>query len=125
LADEEGIAQILLNLLTNAEKYSDTRREIEVVLGEDELSLWVDVMDRGVGIDSGDRERIFREFYRGDDSLTARAQGAGLGLSISRNIARDHRGDLFVLPREGGGSVFRLLLPRTSEKSVSREEEIT
>ncbi len=124
LADEEGIAQILLNLLTNAEKYSDTRKEIEIYLGGDETSVWVDVMDRGIGIASGDRERIFLEFYRVDDSLTSRAQGAGLGLSISRNIARDHRGDLFTLPREGGGSVFRLLLPRKDGKDISREEAV-
>ena len=116
LADPEGVAQILLNLLTNAEKYSDTHKEVVVRLGEDERRVWIEVMDRGVGIAPRNRERIFQEFYRVDDSLTSRAQGAGLGLSISRNIARDHGGDLVVLPREGGGSIFRLLLPRRGER---------
>ena len=116
LADREGIAQILLNLLTNGEKYSDTRKEMSIRLGGDERWVWIEVMDRGIGIAPRNRERIFQEFYRVDDSLTSRAQGAGLGLSISRNIARDHGGDLVVLPREGGGSIFRLLLPRRREK---------
>ena len=122
-ADEEGIAQILLNLLTNAEKYSEDRREIQVILGMDESFAWVDVMDRGIGIAPEEGEKIFREFYRTDDSLTSKTQGAGLGLSISRNIARDHRGDLRFFPREGGGSVFRLLLPRSEEISRFREED--
>ncbi len=116
LADREGIAQILLNLLTNAEKYSDTQKEVVVRLKGDERWVWIEVMDRGIGIAPKERERIFREFYRVDDSLTSRAQGAGLGLSISRNIALDHGGDLVVLPREGGGSIFRLVLPRTRER---------
>ncbi len=63
------------------------------------------------GLQEKERERIFREFFRVDDSLTARVQGTGLGLTIARRIARDHGGELAHRPREGGGSDFVLSLP--------------
>jgi signal transduction histidine kinase len=56
-------------------------------------------------------EKIFQEFVRGDDSLTSPVSGTGLGLSIARDIARRHGGDVIYAPREGGGSVFTLVLP--------------
>ena len=74
-------------------------------------SLVIDVKDRGIGVPAAERERIFREFYRVDESLSAPVRGSGLGLTIARRILRDLGGDVVHVPREGGGSVFRITLP--------------
>jgi signal transduction histidine kinase len=114
-ADPEALKQVLLNLLTNAEKYSADRKEISVEVtpgqGQDGAVL-LRVRDRGIGIAEKDRERIFREFYRVNDSLASGVQGTGLGLTIARRIVRDLGGDITCEPREGGGSDFIVRLPR-------------
>jgi len=110
-ADEEAVKQAALNLMSNAEKYSEARREVEVeiaVLGGQAL---LRVKDRGVGISPAQAKKLFQEFYRADESLTSRTKGTGLGLSIARRLARDQGGDITYAPREGGGSVFEIRLP--------------
>ncbi|MBE3063994.1 MAG: HAMP domain-containing histidine kinase [Spirochaetes bacterium] len=110
-ADPEALKQVLLNLLSNAEKYSGAVKEIEVEVAREPGAVVAHVRDRGIGVAEKNRQRIFREFYRVDDSLTARVQGTGLGLTIARRIARDHGGELAHRPRDGGGSDFSLSLP--------------
>jgi len=68
-------------------------------------------MDRGTGVPSGSEQRIFEQFYRAHDSLASGIQGCGLGLTLARQIARGHGGDVTYLAREGGGSCFVLRLP--------------
>ena len=110
-ADPESLKQSVLNLLSNAEKYAGKRKVIEVEIHKVESWVCVDVMDRGNGVPPSQAKRIFEEFYRVDDSLAAKVRGSGLGLSITRRILRDHGGDVLYLPREGGGSIFRIQLP--------------
>jgi signal transduction histidine kinase len=112
-ADEEALRQVLINLLSNAEKYSPEKKEIEVEIeiGRERGLVFIRVKDRGIGIPASESERIFKEFYRVDDSLTSRVKGTGLGLTIARRIVRDHGGDLAYLPREKGGSIFQIQLP--------------
>ena len=110
-ADEEAIRQALLNLLSNAEKYSAAEKSIEVEITRAEGDVRIDVKDRGPGVPPAEAGRIFKEFYRVDRSLASRVPGSGLGLTIARRIARDHGGDVEYRPREGGGSVFRIILP--------------
>jgi len=110
-ADEEAIKQALVNLLSNAEKYSDRLKEIDVSVRSEGRRGVASVSDRGIGIPSGEAEKIFGEFYRVDDTLTSRVKGTGLGLTIARRIARDHGGDIVYEGREGGGSTFKLVLP--------------
>jgi two-component system osmolarity sensor histidine kinase EnvZ len=62
-----------------------------------------------------EREKIFREFYRVDDSLSSGVQGTGLGLTIARRIARDHGGEITCAPRDGGGTDFVVRLPAGEE----------
>jgi signal transduction histidine kinase len=114
-ADEEAVKQSLLNLLSNAEKYSAGTKSIEVEARCEGGRVVVDVMDRGIGVPAAERERIFKEFYRVDQALTAPVRGSGLGLTIARRILRDMGGDLVCLPREGSGSLFRILLPEAGE----------
>jgi signal transduction histidine kinase len=88
-----------------------------VLLRREEPWVCIDVMDRGRGVPAAQARQIFQEFYRGDDSLTAKVRGSGLGLSITRRILRDHGGDVLYLPREGGGSIFRIQLPAAGQRS--------
>ncbi len=109
--DPEALAQVLLNLIGNAEKYSGQRREIAVELAREAGKVRIRVLDRGRGIPPGAVRHLFKEFYRADDSLTNPVQGTGLGLAIARRIVRDHGGELAYLPRPGGGSIFQVELP--------------
>jgi signal transduction histidine kinase len=110
-ADSEALKQVLLNLLSNAEKYSAERKEIVVSVTREPEAVLITVNDRGIGIQEKDREKVFREFYRVDDSLSSGVQGTGLGLTIARRIARDHEGDITCAPRDGGGTSFVVRLP--------------
>ncbi|OGD28608.1 MAG: hypothetical protein A2Y56_01930 [Candidatus Aminicenantes bacterium RBG_13_63_10] len=111
-ADEEAVKQAALNLLSNAEKYSGTGREVEVEMGGQGGQAFLRVKDRGAGVAPAQAKKLFQEFYRADDSLTARTKGTGLGLSIARRLIRDQGGDVTYAPRPGGGSVFEIRLPR-------------
>jgi signal transduction histidine kinase len=109
--DEESLKQVLLNLLSNAEKYSEEKKRIDVDITGTGDSILINVKDRGTGISAPEAKKIFKEFYRVDDSLTSRVRGSGLGLPIARRIVRDHGGDIHYFPRDGGGSVFQIRLP--------------
>jgi len=111
-ADEEALRQAVINLLSNAENYSDATREIEVEVASAAGETFLRVFDRGVGVPRQQAKKIFQEFYRADDSLTARTKGTGLGLTIARRLVRDQGGDLIYAARPGGGSLFEIRLPR-------------
>jgi signal transduction histidine kinase len=112
--DADALAQILVNLLSNAEKYSGESREISLRLRAAPLPLphaELQVLDCGPGVPKGYEEKIFEQFYRAHDSLSSGIQGSGLGLTLARQIARAHGGELNYAAREGGGSSFTLTLP--------------
>ena len=113
-ADTDAIAQIIVNLLSNAEKYSNGEKKIVIEAKRREGPLpcaEVKILDRGTGVPRGCEERIFEKFYRAHDSLSSGIQGSGLGLTLARQIARAHGGDVIYEPREAGGSCFSLRLP--------------
>ena len=120
--DADALSQIVVNLLSNAEKYSNGQKEItlQLILNQSPLPhAEVRVLDRGSGVPPGSGEKIFEKFYRAHDSLASGIQGSGLGLTIARQIARAHGGDLAYEPRAGGGSCFILRLPvSTAEKTA-------
>jgi signal transduction histidine kinase len=112
--DADALSQVIVNLLSNAEKYSNGGKEIMLQTGRRESPLpyaEIKVLDRGMGVPHGSEEKIFEKFYRAHDSLSSGVQGSGLGLTIARQIARAHGGDVVYEPREGGGSCFCLRLP--------------
>ena len=111
LGDDDALAQILVNLLSNAEKYSTERKDIQLHTWLEDGSIKVSVLDRGTGVPTSDARKIFEAFYRAHDSLSSGIQGSGLGLTLARQIAQAHGGELAYEPREGGGSRFTLSLP--------------
>ena len=112
--DRDALAQVVVNLLSNAEKYSDSRKEVALHVAQPTAPLpcvEVRVLDRGLGVPAGAGEKIFEQFYRAHDSLSNGIQGSGLGLTLARQIARAHGGDVVYESRDGGGSCFTLRLP--------------
>ena len=112
VTDRDAVEQIVLNLLDNACKYAGDGREALVTLRPRTAGgAEVLVSDRGPGVPAAHRERIFEKFHRVDETLTAEKGGAGLGLSIARQLARGLGGELRYQARAGGGSEFVLELP--------------
>ncbi len=117
LADEEALGQAVLNLLSNAEKYSPETKRLEIEVSRSGGFVRIEVRDRGVGIPPAAAGKIFKEFFRVDQSLAAPVSGSGLGLTIARRIIRDHGGDIEYRPREDGGSIFTMSLPEAKDAS--------
>jgi signal transduction histidine kinase len=111
-ADHEKVQQIVLNLLTNSIKFTDDGGRIEMTCREDEESVAINVSDTGRGIAPDKLAAIFDPFVQVDARLTRTHEGVGLGLAISRDLARGMRGDLLVESTPGKGSTFTLRLPR-------------
>jgi signal transduction histidine kinase len=104
--DPRLLKRLFRNLLQNAAVHGSAEApEVTISSGKNEVS--VSICDRGPGVSEGDREKIFEPFYRG----RASAGGAGLGLTLVRQIAERHVGSVRCLPREGGGACFEVLLP--------------
>jgi signal transduction histidine kinase len=116
--DDDALAQVMLNLLSNAEKYSTEQKSVSVSLAVDrERRARLSVEDRGRGVPSGFEKKIFEQFVRAHDSLADAVPGAGLGLTLARQIVRAHRGEIWYEPREGGGSRFLVELPIKTDES--------
>jgi signal transduction histidine kinase len=109
-ADPARLRQVLLNLLSNALKFTDAG-EVSLSLEVANGDALIAVRDSGVGIDAADLERIFEPFTQLDASYTRSRGGAGLGLSVSRGLALLMGGDLWAVSEPGRGSVFTLRLP--------------
>ena len=109
--DVTKMRQILLNLLTNAVKFTD-RGTVRCHLRSDAHAIVVDVSDTGRGIVADDLQHVFEVFWQGGSVERERPEGVGLGLSVSRQLARLLGGDITVVSVQGQGSTFSLRLPR-------------
>jgi PAS domain S-box-containing protein len=123
-ADKTRVRQVLLNLLTNAVKYTEQGR-VAVSVSRDDGYVVVSVADTGIGIPLEYRETIFEEFGRVDASTTRKVDGLGLGLSISRRLVELHGGQIWLESEVGIGSVFHFSLPVDGHLSTFVEEEVT
>src|SRR5213595_1405033 len=112
--DATRIRQLILNLLTNAVKYTPAGGSVRLQLGPANGKLTLSVADTGIGIAPGDLPHIFDRFWRADSARTRTGErsGAGLGLAICKWIAEAHGGRIDVVSRPGRGTTFTVTLPR-------------
>lgn len=111
-ADREKLQQILINLLSNAIKFTPVGGSIALACAPAGPMVQMSVRDTGVGIDPDAMDTIFEPFVQVDRSLTNLTEGAGLGLAISRELARGMGGELVAESTPGEGSTFTLTMPR-------------
>lgn len=109
--DKDAIREVVLNLLSNAIKYSGDEKFVTVLVGVDRQNLFIEVADRGIGIDMTDHDRIYDKFFRVDEALTRRVEGTGLGLAICKEIVQAHKGRIVVESARGKGSRFTVYIP--------------
>ncbi|MEO5800986.1 MAG: HAMP domain-containing sensor histidine kinase [Gemmatimonadales bacterium] len=112
--DPPRIRQLLMNLVTNAVKYTPANGKVSIRLTSTPDAAVLTVADTGIGIAPGDLENVFERFWRADParSRTGERPGTGLGLAISKWIAEAHGGTIEVQSRPGRGSIFTVTLPR-------------
>jgi signal transduction histidine kinase len=111
LGDGDRIVTIISNLLENAIKYSPAGGKIQCIVSAADGEAHVQVIDHGVGIAPSDLPRLFNRFERIQNRKTGHVSGAGIGLYLSRELARQHGGDIRVESADGSGSTFTLALP--------------
>ncbi len=117
--DERRLTQVLLNLVGNAVKFTETG-EVAIEAAAGDGCFVVSVADSGPGIAAADQQRIFEEFQQADTSSTRRTGGTGLGLSIARRIVELHGGRLGVESAPGRGSTFTFTVPVRVERPATR-----
>ena len=110
-ADEDRIAQVLTNLMSNAAKFSPPGGTVEVKIGRAGHNVRVEVADHGPGIAEEFQDRIFGKFAQADSSSTRRREGTGLGLSIAKAIVDKHGGGIGFTTEPGAGTTFYFELP--------------
>ena len=110
--DRDAVKQSLTNLIDNAIKYSQKRREIDVRIVEGENQIEIQIQDRGVGIPEEEQLKIFQDFYRSPEAARQFPGGVGLGLKIVKHIMEAHNGKVQVRSKHGRGSMFSLIFVR-------------
>ncbi len=117
--DRDALDQVMMNLIDNATKYAGQGGCLSICLSAEKGQLLIRVTDQGPGVPVDFRGRLFSKFQRADDSLTTSKPGSGLGLSIARQLARDHGGDVHYEPGAKRGSCFCITLPRKDQTDAS------
>jgi signal transduction histidine kinase len=105
------VKQIVLNLLTNAVKFTSSGGRVTLETKHDGAGVVVSVRDTGVGIAPVDQARVFEEFTQAGTAATSGQEGTGLGLALSRRLVELHGGKIWVESEPGKGSTFSFTLP--------------
>jgi PAS domain S-box-containing protein len=113
--DRDKVALCVHNLIGNAIKYTPEGGEVTIAMEYDEKQLAISVTDTGIGISEEDAAKIFERFYRANDPRVEQITGTGLGLTLAREIARLHGGDITVKSELNKGSTFTIALPGVAE----------
>ncbi len=115
-SDRQKVKQVVLNLLTNAIKFTPEGHVKVVVREDDNGEVRIAVQDSGIGIAAADQAKVFEDFRQADNSVTREYGGAGLGLAICRRLAKMLDGRIELKSQPGEGSVFTLVIPRRGER---------
>src|SRR5436190_1696904 len=116
-SDRQKVKQIVLNLLTNAIKFTPQGQvRVRLRADDDTRELRIAVEDTGIGIAQEDHDKVFEDFRQADSSVTREYGGAGLGLAICRRLAKMLDGRIELQSRPGGGSTFTLVIPRRGRR---------
>ena len=109
--DPEAVSEAVINLIDNAVKYSSEKQEVTISTGSSNRYVFIEVSDKGVGIDENDQKKIFDKFYRVSTGSVHNVKGTGLGLSLVKHIIDAHKGKITVTSKVNEGSSFKILLP--------------
>lgn len=121
--DTDKMERVILNLISNAIKFSDQNGEIFVNLLDKDSTVEISVKDTGGGIEKQNLDNIFNRFYQEDKSLSRKAEGSGIGLSLVKSLVEMHGGNIIVESEVNKGSIFKVELPaRTIESQKFREQ---
>ena len=115
--NQEQVTAAVANLVANAVSYSEPDSTVLVSTRTDDERVEISVVDQGIGIPTGEIDRIFERFYRVDPARHRSTGGTGLGLSIVKHVAATHGGEVRVWSVEGQGSTFTLTLPRRKQEA--------
>ncbi|MBS3794309.1 MAG: PAS domain S-box protein [Candidatus Thorarchaeota archaeon] len=110
-ADERKTSQIILNLVSNAHKYTPPGGNITVTAASEADYVRVDVSDNGIGLSDEEMEKLFSKFFRAENPQTTKIDGTGLGLWITRSFVEMQGGEIFVESEPGNGSTFSFTIP--------------
>jgi signal transduction histidine kinase len=122
-ADGKLVLQILLNLVSNAVKFSHHGREVDVTISVSDRSVLMRVRDEGIGIPASDVERVLRPFEQVENSLTRQHSGTGLGLPYAVKLAELHGGALWIESQVNVGTSVTVALPRDRFIAVRQAPE--
>ncbi|WP_337866414.1 HAMP domain-containing sensor histidine kinase [Ignavibacterium sp.] len=109
--DTEALSEAIINLIDNAVKYSDNRKEVILKTGVNNNSVFIEVIDKGIGIAAEEQKKIFDKFYRVSSGLIHNVKGTGIGLSLVKQIVEAHKGRIELKSNPGEGSTFRIIIP--------------
>jgi two-component system phosphate regulon sensor histidine kinase PhoR len=120
MADPNAISMAFFNLIDNAVKYSGDRKQVTVSVSQSNGFVDLAVQDEGLGIAEAERQKIFEKFFRGSSAGVARVRGSGIGLTITKQVAEMHGGEVRVESEVGRGSTFTLRIPIRKEPEPAR-----
>ena len=115
--DAEALVTVLVNLLDNAHKYTENDKQITLRASRSNGQIRFEVEDNGIGLFRREAKKVFDRFHQVDQSLTRRAGGCGLGLSIVQFIVKAHGGSVSVSSQPDQGSTFTVILPAIDDTS--------
>jgi len=116
--EPKRLEQIVVNLLSNALRYTDAGGRVTLTVRPEGGDALLEVADTGIGISQEDLPRVFTRFWRGEKSRSRATGGAGIGLSIVKELVRAHGGDISVASAPGDGSVFRVTIPASEPRQT-------
>ncbi len=127
--DADRLKQLILNLISNALKFTPDGGEIAINLRKSLRTAVIEVQDTGIGISEEDMARVFDRFFQTDSSrvrgVSGRGEGVGLGLSIARWIAEAHGGQITVSSEIGVGTTFSIVIPHLDDPGDKTNEQLT